>query len=132
MKFEDIILKSILQVRKECHFFAALMMFANIYPSKKIDTAATNGKDIYVNEDFLKSLKSKEQNALLLHEVLHVALLHVPRIGSRDKRVWNIAADIVVNDLIIRNTSFDLPSGAILIRGYEDTVSYTHLRAHET
>ena len=39
MKFEDIILKSILQVRKECHFFAALMMFANIYPSKKIDTA---------------------------------------------------------------------------------------------
>lgn len=120
MKFEDIILKSILQVRKECQFFAALMMFANIYPSKKIDTAATNGKDIYVNEDFLKSLKSKEQNALLLHEVLHVALLHVPRIGSRDKKVWNIAADIVVNDLIIRNTSFDLPSGAILISGYED------------
>ena len=51
---------------------------------------------------------------------MHVALLHVPRIGSRDKKVWNIAADIVVNDLIIRNTSFDLPSGAILISGYED------------
>ncbi len=120
MSFEDIVLKAILQVRKECQFFAALMMFARISPSKQIDTAATDGRDIIVNEKFLQSLNSSEQNALLLHEVLHLALLHVQRVGSRDKRIWNIAADIVVNDLIIRNTSFQLPSGGITDERYPD------------
>lgn len=120
MSFDDIILKCILQVRKECKFFAALMMFSKIIPAKVIDTAATDGKDIFVNEDFIQSLNSSQQNALLLHEVLHVALLHIVRLGNRDQYTWNIAADIVVNDLIKRNTSFDLPTGAILEPQYQD------------
>ena len=40
-----------------------------------------------------------------------MALLHVPRMGSRDQKRWNIAADYVVNDLILRNTNFKLPKG---------------------
>ena len=87
---------------------------ANIVESKKIDTAATDGINIFVNKDFLLSLSSTQQNALMLHEVLHMALLHVTRRGSRDPKIWNIAADIVVNDLIIRNTSFRLPKDAII------------------
>ena len=42
-----------------------------------------------------------------------MALLHVQRMGGRDLKKWNIAADYVVNDLISRNTNFKLPAGAI-------------------
>ena len=112
--FDEIISKTKIQVRRECQFFGALMLFATIKESKKIDTACTDGKDIFFNEVFLKSLKSSEQNALMLHEVLHMALLHVQRRQFRDPKIWNIAADIVVNDLILRNTSFKLPKGAII------------------
>ena len=118
--FNETISKCIIQVKRECHFFGALMLFAEIHPDKSIDTAATDGKKIIVNENFLASLKSSEQNALLLHEVLHMALLHVTRRGQRDGYVWNIAADIVVNDLIIRNTKFKLPQGAIIEKRYKD------------
>ena len=118
--FNETISKCIIQVKRECHFFGALMLFAEIHPDKSIDTAATDGKKIIVNENFLTSLKSSEQNALLLHEVLHMALLHVTRRGQRDGYVWNIAADIVVNDLIIRNTKFKLPQGAIIEKKYKD------------
>ena len=118
--FNETISKCIIQVKRECHFFGALMLFAEIHPDKSIDTAATDGKKIMVNENFLASLKSSEQNALLLHEVLHMALLHVTRRGQRDGYVWNIAADIVVNDLIIRNTKFKLPQGAIIEKRYKD------------
>ena len=114
MDFKDLVTKSILQVRRECAFFGALMLFAKIIPSEKIETAATNGKTIFINESFFFSLNSSEQNALLLHEVLHMALLHCIRIGSRDRLIWNIAADIVVNGLIKLNTSFQLPKGAII------------------
>ena len=92
MSFDEIITKSILQIRNQCHFFGALMLFAKILPSEKIATAATNGKQIVVNKDFLNSLNSSEQNALLLHEVLHMALLHCIRIGSRDREIFRLVA----------------------------------------
>jgi len=125
--FSEIISKCKLQVRKECQFFGALMLFASIKKSDRIDTAATDGKDIFFNENFLKNLKSSEQNALMLHEVLHMALLHVTRRQSRDPYIWNIAADIVVNDLILRNTKFKLPKGAIVDDQYSDkSVEYIY------
>jgi len=125
--FDEIISKCKLQVRRECQFFGALMLFATIKKTKKIDTACTDGKDIYFNLNFLNSLNSSEQNALMLHEVLHMALLHVTRRQNRDPHIWNIAADIVVNDLIIRNTPFKLPDGAIIDKKYRDkSVEYIY------
>ena len=120
MNFEDIITKSILQIRKECSFFGALMLFAKIISSKDITTAATDGRTIFINEKFLSSLNSSQQNALLLHEVLHMALLHCIRIGTRDPMIWNIAADIVVNSLIQLNTPFQLPKDAILDKNFKN------------
>ena len=76
------------------------MLFAEVRETNKIPTAATDGLVLFFNKDFLFSLSSSEQNALMLHEVLHMALLHVSRRESRDPYIWNIAADIVVNDLI--------------------------------
>ena len=125
--FEEIIQKCILQVRRECSFFGSLMLFAQIETTKKLPTAATDGRKIFFNEEFLNSLSSKEQNALMLHEVLHMALLHVTRRQNRDPHIWNIAADIVVNDLIERNTSFPLPRGAITDRRFQDkSVEYIY------
>ena len=46
MHLDEIISKSILQVRKECSFFGALMMFAKIQESETIETAATDGSKI--------------------------------------------------------------------------------------
>ena len=125
--FEEIIQKCILQVRRECSFFGSLMLFAQIENSKKFPTAATDGRKIFFNDEFLNSLSSQEQNALMLHEVLHMALLHVTRRQSRDPHIWNIAADIVVNDLIERNTSFPLPEGAITDNRFQDkSVEYIY------
>ena len=72
--FSEIISKCKLQVRKECQFFGALMLFASIKKSDRIDTAATDGKDIFFNENFLKNLKSSEQNALMLHGLFYMKI----------------------------------------------------------
>ena len=113
MNFQDLVAKSIIQIKESNEFFGALMLFSEFKLSKEIPTAATNGKDVLINEGFFNSLSSSEQNGLILHEVLHMALLHVQRMGGRDLKKWNIAADYVVNDLILRNTNFKLPAGAI-------------------
>ncbi|MBK9940003.1 MAG: hypothetical protein IPP13_00015 [Kouleothrix sp.] len=55
--------------------------------------AATDGRSIFVNLNFFDTLTTAEQDAVLVHEVLHARLLHAaPR--RRDPQLWNIAADI--------------------------------------
>jgi predicted metal-dependent peptidase len=108
-----IISASLLRLRTKSPFFATLALFAKFIPSPEISTAATDGKDIYFNPEYVRSLSTSQQIGLLLHEVLHAALLHVLRRGVREPKLWNIAADIVVNGAIAQQGAFELPSGGI-------------------
>lgn len=103
---------SLLRVCAHSSFFATLALHARIEASAEIPTAATDGKAIFVNPEFWGGLKPAEQDGLLLHEVLHAALLHVPRRGGREPKLWNYAADIVINGMILRE-GFSLPEGGL-------------------
>ena len=110
---QKVISASLLRLRIRSPFFATLALFAKFIPTESMPTAATDGKDIFYNPDFLQSLPTPQQDGLILHEVLHAALLHVLRRGVRDKEAWNIAADIVVNGIICQQGYFELPEGVI-------------------
>lgn len=110
---QKIISASLLRLRMRSPFFATLALFARFIPTQQYPTAATDGKDIFYNPDFLQSLPAPQQDGLLLHEVLHAALLHVLRRGVRERQLWNIVADIVVNGIICQQGCFELPEGGI-------------------
>lgn len=104
---------SLLRLRMKSPFFATLALFTRFRPTQQLATAGTDGKDIFFNPEFLLSLPTGQQDGLLLHEVLHAALLHVLRQGVRDAKVWNIAADIIVNGMIAQQGVFELPPGGL-------------------
>jgi len=108
-----IISAAVLRLRMKSPFFATLALFARFLPSVQIPTAATDGKDIFFNPEYLLALPTPQQDGLLLHEVLHAALLHVTRRGVREAELWNIAADIVVNGIISQQSVFELPPGGL-------------------
>lgn len=114
-----IISASLLRLRMKSPFFATLALFARFIPSQQLPTAATDGKDIFYNPDYLHSLPVAQQDGLLLHEVLHAALLHVVRQGVREAELWNIAADIVVNGIICKQGIFELPPGRLRSPNFE-------------
>lgn len=107
--FSRAISASLLRLRMRAPFFATLALFAPMRASPETPTAATDGREIFVNPAYLDSLDPPQQDALLLHAVLHAALLHPGRRGVRDELVWNIAADIVVNGIIAAHGGFDIP-----------------------
>lgn len=117
MKFtpdlEKIISASLLRLQIKSPFFATLALFTQVRATEALPTAGTDGKDIFINPEFVRSLSSPELDGVLLHEVLHAALLHVVRRGQRELLLWNIAADIVVNGMIVQQVGFELPTGAI-------------------
>jgi predicted metal-dependent peptidase len=120
---------SILRLRLKSPFFATLAMHARFVERADIPTAATDGRDVFYNAEFLGNLSLGELDGVLLHEVLHAALGHVTRRGGRNPQRWNIAADIVVNGLIDEQ-GIELPGSAIRdvnLCGYSVEEVYTLL-----
>lgn len=60
-------------------------------------TMCTDGEYIHWSNTFVKSLSDGEIRGILVHEVMHPAMGHLWRIGKRDLRKFNIAADHAIN-----------------------------------
>lgn len=68
---------------------------------ENIPTAATNGKRIKFNPEFVNKLTDEEVKFLVAHECFHPMLEHNFRRGERQPRRWNMAADYVINKLLV-------------------------------
>lgn len=67
-------------------------------------TAYTDGVNKRYSLKFMETLTDPERRALILHENLHVALkhlLHGASMFKEDRKLANVAADFVVNDVIM-------------------------------
>jgi predicted metal-dependent peptidase len=109
---QRIVSASLLRLRMKSPFFATLALFTDFHATKSIATAATDGQDIFFNPDYISMLAPAQVDFELLHQVLHAALLHPSRRGTRDEQQWNVAADIVVNGMIAEQQNFELPTEA--------------------
>jgi len=77
------------------------------------ETFQTNGIDVFYNNEFMKKLTIKEALAVFAHEYYHIIYDHINRRGSRDPLIWNLAADVVVNDSVENRMGMALPDNAI-------------------
>jgi len=76
----------------------------------KCPTAYTDGFNKRYGREFMEKLSDQEVAGVVLHENLHVLLKHVSRnrdLTKRNPRLANIAADYVVNDIIIELSKKD-------------------------
>ena len=106
---EDTLSACILRLRKKAPFFGALCLFMRHGLDETIETACTDGVNVFFSPAFVDSLTADEIDAVMVHELLHAALLHMGRRGVRDPYLWNVAADIVVNGIIRKQPGLTLP-----------------------
>ncbi|MBR98340.1 MAG: hypothetical protein CMC57_00020 [Flavobacteriaceae bacterium] len=110
------IIKLLMKEPFYAHFLSGIIRVI----TDEIPTAAVGFKSgkiaLYVNENFfLKELKSfNERVAVIKHETLHILFKHLFRMQSKsyDNKLFNIAADLVVNQLI---EPWRLPESAITL-----------------
>lgn len=95
-------------------FIGTLAMSFNIKPVRdcRLDTAATDGKNIYFDIDFLSRLNDDDAVFIIAHEVWHNVMCHFLREESRDRDIFNIASDIEINEILI-NDGFISPKDAM-------------------
>lgn len=80
----------------------------------EVPTAATNGKRVLFNPEFVDSLTDEEVKFLVAHECMHPMLEHNFRRGERDPRKWNQAADYVINKLLTDERVGKMPKMGLL------------------
>jgi predicted metal-dependent peptidase len=81
---------------------------------ESIRTAATNGKRIKFNPEFVDSLTDEEVKFLVAHECFHPMLEHNFRRGERQGKRWNMAADYVINKLLTDESIGRMPKVGLL------------------
>jgi predicted metal-dependent peptidase len=79
-----------------------------------VKTAATNGKRIAYNPDFIEALSDDELKFLVAHECMHPMLEHNYRRMGRNHGKWNHAADYVINQLLTNEGIGKMPAMGLL------------------
>lgn len=76
---------------------ATRLILKDATDEKWCKTAGTDGRYFYYNRDFISKLNKAECIFLVAHEVEHCVYDHMSRRGSRKPKMWNAAADFVIN-----------------------------------
>ena len=66
-----------------------------------IPTMATDGIRLFVNPSFANKLSWHQKIFVIIHEIMHCVLLHMERLKGRDPKIFNVAGDFEINDLIV-------------------------------
>lgn len=80
-------------------------------------TAATDGKNIYVDLNYFESLSEDDRLFTIAHEIMHIKFMHMYRLKDkdgkkRDLNLWNIATDAIINANLERD-GFTIKEGYV-------------------
>lgn len=106
--------KALAQLIQEQPFFGMLLAQTPLTETKLFPTFATDGVVIWYNMAYVDKLTAGEVKAVLLHEALHIALLHCSnrRGVGLEKEIWACACDYAVNNEVHR-AGYPLRKGSL-------------------
>lgn len=81
-------------------------------------TIGTDARAFYYNPEYIESLSLEQTQFALAHEALHCALSHFARREHRIKERWDVACDLAINPLLIKE-GMTPPPGALCDIGFE-------------
>lgn len=81
-------------------------------------TTATDARAFYYNPEYIAALRLDEVQFMLAHEALHCALSHFARREHRVKLRWDIACDLAINPLLVKD-GLKPPPGTLLVEGFD-------------
>ncbi|MCD8294591.1 MAG: VWA-like domain-containing protein [Clostridia bacterium] len=104
------VLQSRVRIMCSYGFYGILLTHMNISLNPAVKTISCAPKKVCFSPDYLNSLTDSELDFVMMHEVMHMALRHASRAGTRTRKVYDLACDIVVNSNIMNSCGI-IPSG---------------------
>jgi predicted metal-dependent peptidase len=114
-RLPDIITKARARLLVRAPFFGAIALGLRWMNAPAVLTMATDGRTIWFNPAWCEEHGVERIMGVTAHEVLHVVNKHHLRRAGRDQKLWNIAADLMINRLLEEDT-YILPPGLLFDR----------------
>jgi predicted metal-dependent peptidase len=111
----DIITKARARLLVRAPFLGSIALGLQWVEAAEIGTMATDGRAIWFNAGWCERQGVAKIMGVIAHEVLHVVNKHHLRRGGRQPRLWNIAADLLINRLLVED-GYDLPADLLFDR----------------
>jgi predicted metal-dependent peptidase len=101
-------------------FLGALVLRLPMQAEKpeRCRSIGTDVRALYYNPEYIRNLSLEQTQFVLAHEALHCALSHFARRQHRVKHRWDIACDLAINPLLIKE-GLKPPPGILLNSGFE-------------
>lgn len=99
-KLEEMLINARMQILCDNPFLGYLLQNITMEEHHDIPTAATDGYKIMFNRVFMENLTQRDFIFIILHELLHIILSHPARGYQKDNHRFNVACDIVINDIL--------------------------------
>lgn len=103
--------KGIFTLLENQPFVGHLVQMLTRQISRRIPTACVSVYQhrytLTINPDFFADLKPQEAAAVITHEVYHLLNEHLKRVEGKDMRMFNVAADMAINQYIPDLPKFD-------------------------
>lgn len=101
----DRVKSKVFMSKKNPAFLGSLMCSLNFMWTRSLPTAATDSINFWWNPDYFMRLPPESRETDLVHELMHVGLLHMVRRGTRNAELWNWACDIRI-DLLLESEGY--------------------------
>lgn len=118
MTHEQLLLKAKSLLTVKYPYFGMLASRLNVEPSEDISGYASNGKRFIYNVAFLERRSVEEVMFILTNAVMHHVLAHQQRKLNRRGRLWQLATDYAINNLLSKS-GLMIPQGANYNKEYE-------------
>jgi len=88
-------------------FFGSIAITLDLEPKPNCKSAATDGKSLFYNPEWIEGMTVEEAMALFEHEVFHVALKHGKLVleiinePDFDLNIYQIACDFPINSMLL-------------------------------
>jgi predicted metal-dependent peptidase len=84
-------------------FWGTIILNTPMKVTHSVPTAGTDYRCIYLNPEWVGKLNVAKTEFLLAHEASHIILLHNLRVGPRNPKLWNRAADYCINHVLVED-----------------------------
>lgn len=118
MSSEQLLLKAKSLLTVKYPYFGMLASRLQHEPSDAVSGYASNGKRFIYNVEFLERRSVEEVMFILTNAVMHHVLAHQQRKLNRRGRLWQLATDYAINNLLFKS-GLHIPVGANYNKEYE-------------
>lgn len=109
--------KIMLELRILRPFYSAVYEVMEKIESESCETVGVTTDKMVYNYEFINNCKFDEMVFIMLHEIAHIALMHVARRENRDALLWNVACDFYVNAVLAKEFNLKFPNDSTNING---------------